>query len=145
PQPAAHTWIVVDRIGDGVDELDDELGHEIAGGGLAAEDEGARGNECFRVALETQVEGEDVQGVEVLALVFVDALDLNVEKRFGVHVHAGSQSQISSEIAFRLELYFAPSLLKCLIVRERLQFPKLGKIEQPLLSNGLGDEGGERS
>ena len=41
-EPVADHGVAVDDFGDGVDELDDELGHAIAGRGLAAEDEGAR-------------------------------------------------------------------------------------------------------
>ena len=41
-QPVAHGRVVVHQVADGGDELDDALGHEIAGRGLAAEDEGAR-------------------------------------------------------------------------------------------------------
>jgi hypothetical protein len=43
PETTAHRWIVVHRVGDGVNKLDDELGHEVAGCGFAAENEGARG------------------------------------------------------------------------------------------------------
>ena len=49
-QPVAHGGVVVHEIADGGDELDDALGHEIAGRGLAAEDEGARGHVGLRVA-----------------------------------------------------------------------------------------------
>ena len=53
--------IGVDNFADGVDELDDQLGHAIAGRGLAAEDEGARRDLGVRVALDALVEREDVQ------------------------------------------------------------------------------------
>ena len=37
-----HVRVVVDRLGHRIDQLDDALGHEVAGRGLAAEDKGAR-------------------------------------------------------------------------------------------------------
>ena len=42
PQAGIHRRVGVDRLGHRVDELDDALGHEIAGRSLAAEDERAR-------------------------------------------------------------------------------------------------------
>ena len=90
-EPVAHVGVVVDHVGHRVDELDDELGHAVAGRGLAAEDEGARRHVGLRVALEALVEREDVQHVQVLALVFVEALDLDVEERRpGSTVDAGA-------------------------------------------------------
>ena len=42
--PCIHVRVGVHRFGNGVDELNDALGHEIAGCSLAAEDECARWN-----------------------------------------------------------------------------------------------------
>src|SRR5262249_13617897 len=82
PDTVTRSGIAVDRLGNGVNELDDELRHEVTRGGFAGEDEGARRHIGVRVALETQVETQNVQGVEVLPLVFVDTLDLDIEERF---------------------------------------------------------------
>src|SRR5215472_6551328 len=84
-----------------------------------------------------------MKGIEVLALVFVDALDLDIEERFGVHVYTGSQFQEGSEVSFVRELDCTPLLLKWFVVRQRLQAAKLIEIKQPSISNGLGDEAGE--
>ena len=83
-EPAAHQRIGVDGLADGVDELDDELGHAIAGRGLAAKDEGARHHLRVRVVLDALVEREDVQHLQVLALVLMQALDQHVEHGFGI-------------------------------------------------------------
>ena len=80
-QPIAHGGVVVHHVGDRVDQLDDQLGHEVAGRGLGAEDERARRHVGLRIALEPQVQREDVQHIQVLPLVFVQALDLDVEDR----------------------------------------------------------------
>ena len=46
-----------------VDELDDELGRHVAGRGLAAEDDGARGFVARGIELEPVVERDGVQDV----------------------------------------------------------------------------------
>ncbi len=80
--------IVVHHLGHGADEADDLLGHVVAGGGLAAEQHAARDQPRAVAALDAVVEMDDVQGVEELALVFVDALHLHVEEGVGVEAHA---------------------------------------------------------
>src|SRR5690606_9602076 len=60
----------------------------VAGGGLGGEDEHARGDVERRILQQATVEGENVEQVEVLALVFVQALDLHVEERVGRHLDA---------------------------------------------------------
>ena len=82
-QSVAQGRVVVHQVADGGDELDYALGHKIAGRSLAAEDEGARGYVGLRVAFESQVKRENVQRIEVLPFVFVDALHHHVEKRLG--------------------------------------------------------------
>ena len=55
-QKVAHRVVGIDGGGDGVDQLDDELGHEVAGGGLAAEDDGARRDRGVGIVLDAVVE-----------------------------------------------------------------------------------------
>ena len=90
-----HLAVVVDDLADAVDELDDELGGVVAGRGLAAEDDGARGLLALGIELEPAVEGDGVQHVQVLALVLVDALDLHVEHRLGVELQLVSSPRRS--------------------------------------------------
>ena len=87
-QLVADGLVVVDDLGDGVDELDDELGHVIAGGGFRAEDDGARDEVHVRVVLQLQVERDGVEDVQELALVLVEALHLHVEEGIGVDFDA---------------------------------------------------------
>jgi hypothetical protein len=98
-EPVAHGWIGVHRLGNGVDQLDDQLGQEITRRGLGAEDEGARRHVGLRIALQAQVKREDVQHVQGLPLVFMQALGLDIEERFGVHVHAGALFDERREVA----------------------------------------------
>ena len=61
-EAVAHQRIAMDDGGDGVDELDDQLGHAIAGRGFAAEEEGARADKAISgFVLDALVEGQDVQ------------------------------------------------------------------------------------
>ena len=77
------TRIAVERAGEVVDELDDELGEVVGGRGLAGEEERARRNVELRILAQAIVEHDDVQRVQELPFVFVDALDLRVENLSG--------------------------------------------------------------
>ena len=63
--------VVVNQLSNGVDELDDGLGADVAGGSLSAEDEYALGHLQARVLLHAEVQVQDVEGVEQLTLVLV--------------------------------------------------------------------------
>ena len=134
-EPVAHGRVVVHDVGDGVDELDDQLGHEVAGRGLGAEDERARRHVRLRIALEPQVEREDVEHVQVLPLVFVQALDLDVEERLRIHLHAGALLDERGEAALGGELHLAPLLLELRVVRQRLQLAELVEVAQPAVAD----------
>ena len=70
--------VVVDDAADFVDELDNGLRPLVSGGGLGAENEDARDDVHAGVGLDPVVQIEDVHGVEKLALVLVQPLDLHV-------------------------------------------------------------------
>ena len=86
----AHAGIAVDDLGRRGDEPDDELGQVIARRGLAAEHEDARLHGELGIGLQPVIEPDDVQDVEVLALVLVDALHLHVEDRGRIDDDAGA-------------------------------------------------------
>ena len=77
----AHARVGVDLRADGVDRPDDVLRHVVARRGLGREDEDAGLHVERRVLQDAAVKGEDVQQIQVLALVLVQALDLHVEDR----------------------------------------------------------------
>ena len=83
-EQAADGWVVVDDAADIVGELDDLLGAQVACGGFAREDFHPRDVVLGRVGADVAVGGDDLQDVEQLAFVFVDALDLDVEHGVGV-------------------------------------------------------------
>ena len=83
-----HDGVAVDLVGQGVDEVDDPLGHGVARGGLGAEEEGLGRGVQVGVVLQLLVQVDDVQRVQQLALVLVQALHLHVEDGVGVQHHA---------------------------------------------------------
>ena len=88
PQQVARDRIVVDHLGDVVDQLDDQLRLRVARRRLAGEDLHARHPVPRRLVADREVERDRLQDVEQLALVFVDALDLHVEQRIGIEADA---------------------------------------------------------
>ncbi len=68
--------------------MDDALGHGIAGGGLGTEQERLGREVQAGVVLQPLVQVDDLQGVQQLALVLVQALHLYVEDGVGVQHHA---------------------------------------------------------
>ena len=88
PQTVARDRIIVDHPGDLVDQLDDQLGLGVARGRLAGEDFDARDPVPRRVIAHRAIDGDRLQDVEQLALVFMDALDLHVEQRIGIEPQA---------------------------------------------------------
>ena len=85
-QLAPHRRIAVDQIGDAGDQSDHQLGHIVPRRRLAAEDHGARRHLEVRIVLQALVQRDDVQQVEVLPLVLMDAFDLNVEHRCWIDI-----------------------------------------------------------
>ena len=65
--------------------MDDLLGKVVARGGLSPKEEGVGHKVRVGVLPQPLVGGQDVQGVHVLALVLVQALDLHIEQGRGVH------------------------------------------------------------
>ena len=80
-QASGNGRIVVDGFGDVVDELDDQLGVAIARRRLAGKDFHARHPVALRLVLDREIERHGLDDVEQLPLVFMDALDLDVEQR----------------------------------------------------------------
>ena len=64
-------------------ELDDQLGVPVARRRLAGEDLDPRHPVPLRMRADRVIERDRLEDVEELALVFVDALDLDVEQRVG--------------------------------------------------------------
>ena len=83
--------VSIDHLGDGVDKLDDQLGHMIPGRGLAAKNDRTG---CFvsvpRAAPERVIQRDEIQHVQMLAFVLVQSLYLDVEERRWIYNNARS-------------------------------------------------------
>ena len=139
----AGDGVVVDDGGDGVDELDDELGHRVAGGGLRAEDESARGHVGAVAREDAVVEDDDVEGEQELALVFVEALDLDVEERVGVDIDAEALADVVGEGLLVTALGVAEGADEGGVGGEVLKAAELREVADPAVADGAGDERGE--
>jgi len=70
-------------------KLDDELGSRVIGGCLAGENLYSRCPVGLRLLPNSLVQGEGFENVQELPLVFMNALDMNVENRRRIDFHAG--------------------------------------------------------
>ena len=104
-EPALDIGIVVDKIREGADETDYLLRHEVAARRFCAEDIGV-GREIARgIRLYREIFREDVERVEMLALILVQALDLNVKDGVRVELDAGLRLDALCEVRFVGGLY----------------------------------------
>jgi hypothetical protein len=79
PHLLADPAVVIDQAGHDVDELDGLLGFPIAGGRLAAKEEGPWRNLHLGIGLQDIVQMQDMENIEELALVEMDPLDLDIK------------------------------------------------------------------
>ena len=128
--------VIVDEVGDGIDEFDDGLGPHVPGSGFGTEDEDALGGLQVRVLLESEVEVEDVQGVEQLAFVLVQPLDLDVEDGLGINLHALAPRHPGGEAHLVGSFDLGQTLVDALGNRVGVQ-GEHGEVAHPLV--GAGD------
>ena len=141
PQQAVHVGIGIDGVGNAVDEADDQLRHVVARSGLAAEDHGAGRHAIGLAVLDPQVLGDHLQGVEVLALVFVDALHLHVEQAGGIHEHTCIPVDVGGQLALHRQLGVAPELEEAVVVLPLLQLAQVLHVGDPVWSHVLIQQG----
>jgi len=143
-QLAAHGWIATNHIGNGGDQPDHQLGHEVTRRRLAAEDHRARRHLEVRIVLQAFVQRHDVQQVQVLPLVLMDAFDLNVEHRRRIGIHEGHAFDLADEPVLVPCLDFAPGLTEGRIVGKRFEFAQARHVLRPAAANRFVDEGRHR-
>ena len=113
----------------------------IAGRRLAGEDDGARRHVERGSASKAIVERDDVQDVQVLALVLVDALHLDVEQRVGIDGARRCARAISPASRRLLSpLDRAPRLLERRVVREGLELAQRVEFAYPAVADRLSDQ-----
>ena len=142
-QAVLDAGIRVDAGAHGVDRLDDGLGEVIARGGLGGEDEDTRDDVEVRVLDQAAVEGEDMQQVEVLALVLVQALDLDVEEGVGRNQDPALALDLRGEEHLVLPLDRHELRLEGRLIGPFLELAELVEVAHPAVANLARDEGGE--
>ena len=139
-EPVVDPGVGVDPGGNGIDGLDDVLGQVVAGRGLGGEDEDAGRDVGLRVLEEAAVEGQDMEQVEMLALVLVEALDLDVKEGGRVHVDPAFALDDAREVDLVRMLHGHEPLLELRISGIRFQPAQLSEITFPTPADLGADE-----
>ena len=135
--------IGLDEFGQLADELDDLLGDEVARGGLGAEEVGLGREGGVGVLPQGEIIVDDVQGVEVLALVLVQALDLHVEDAVGVDLGPADAGDVVGQADLVVPLDGGELLQESGVVGKGGQLLQLGGVLDEAGADLLGDEGGQ--
>ena len=139
-EAVGYGGIIVDDVGDGVYQLYDELCHEITRRGLSAEDEGPCRYVGLGITFQVQVERDDMQYIEVLAFVFVDALGLDVEERRRVHDYATPLRDEPGKPGFCGLFDVAPLLLELRVIGELFEPAEQVQVVEPAITDTVGEQ-----
>jgi hypothetical protein len=88
-QSSSYSRIIVHNVGDGIDQFNNKIGRKISGRRLAPEDKGARGDVYPRVFPDPVIERDYVKDIKMLALMFLKAFHMYVEKAIGINRNSG--------------------------------------------------------
>ena len=130
-------------MGDDVDEADRFLGFAVTGSGLAAKEEGPRCNLEFRVILQEVIQVKDVKDVQGLALIQVDALDLDVEDRVRPHVRIIAVADVTGQDILAFLLDPRQLFLERRVIGKRHEVLELRRRPAPAVPDGFVDERGQ--
>ena len=139
----ADLRITVDEVRNRTDKGDNLLGHKVAGGRLGSEDIGVRDPACVRIGLNGAVPHEDAQGVHILPLVLVQALDLYVKDGGGLHLNFCIFIDQRRQILLILELDLTNAVEHGLVIRKFLQIFQLIQIVHKFVPDQLRDQRGQ--
>jgi hypothetical protein len=99
----------------------------VRGGGVAA-------------GAQAVVERDDVQHVEQLPLVFVDALDLHVEQGIGIDLDAQPLADDLRQARLVVALDAHEGVAEGGVVGQRRQLPQLVEVLEPALADAAADQ-----
>ena len=119
------------------------FGKVVAGSSLGTENEDTRGDVEVRVVEELAIQTDDVDEIEVLALVLVQTLDLYIEERIRADADAAAILDDLGEAHFVAAFDVVEALLEGAVRGEFFEAAELRGIFEPAGADGLGDEGGE--
>ena len=117
----------------------EQLGHEITRSRLASEDEGARNHFLAASGLDLVVKMNDVENVQRLPFVFMDALHLHVEQRVRVDLDVLRNRMVSARRCLFRSFTSLPPLNEIRIIGEFFQTADARKILRPPGTDLFGD------
>ena len=126
-----------------MNQADNQLGHVIARRGLRREDEVARHRIIRRIVYQTIVENNNVKRKHQLTLVFVQPLDLNIEYRAGVKLHAKFTLDPIGKLPLVRILDLRKRIEEITVICKTLKLPQSIKLGNPFLADRLGNQLGE--
>ena len=139
-QEITDVFIIIDDLANAADKVNDSLSHPVAWSGLASKDRHARckfltlfGAHC----LDRQVSVNDTKDVQLLALVFVYALDLDIEEGFGVDAYTCRTCNVLRQADFIGVFDLLPLLFEVLVVKEVFELVQLCQIGKELVAAQL--------
>lgn len=140
-EQVTNLLVLVDDSANVVDQVNDLLGHPVAGSSLSTKDGDARRHLLAvlgRHGLERQVSVDDAKDVHLLALVLVDSLDLDVEERGGIDTDARRGLDVLGQAYLVGVLDLRPLLAELLVVDADLELVQLGEVLEELVAARLG-------
>ena len=142
-QHAADRRVGVDHPRHVVGELYDQLGVVVGRRRLAGEELHPRGPVPLRVRADLVVERHRLDDVEELALVLVDALDLDVEDGVGVEPEPHAVAHEMREAVLVQPLHAGEGVLEGGVGGVLLQLAQRVDVVEELRADGVGDEPGQ--
>ena len=133
----------VDDVGDTVDEADNEFCALVAGGAFGAEEEDAfqGGWDVLFSGLNPQV--DNVQGVEQLAFILMEAFNLNVEDGLGRDFHFLAGEEVFCQVRFVGQLDGGKLLDEGAVVGEVFKLSQVLQVRNPRSADMFGNECGQ--
>ena len=127
--------IVVDQVGNGVNQLNNCLRANVAGGSLRTKDEHALGDVQSRIVLDAEVQIQDVERIKQLALVLVQTLDLNVVDCIWIDLDALAVLNPCSKVNLIRMLNLSQASIKLRVTSTRVLRKRI-KVSHPAIRAG---------
>ena len=136
-QLIAYSRIALNHIAQSADELDDLFGQKVSGRGLRAEDIRLWHKRRVWIILKPKILCQDMQRIEMLPLIFVQALDLHIKDGIGVERNAGSVKHIFGETLLVFLLNSGKPFERLFIAGEPFETAQMRHIVQPAVADGV--------
>ena len=141
-EPGARLGVALNELTQAEDEVDDVLGHDVGGSGLGPEQDGD-GPLGGLAALDLQILVDNVQGVHLLPLVLVQALDLDVEDGFRVQGDALLPGKNIRQLPLLFRLDGQHPVQHGAVAGELHQLIELVGVSPPAPAHALVQQGGQ--